>query len=90
METTKLALYNAEVTRAADKLAEACNAMTGVEVNLVTVKAAHVHVRAAHKQVKHACRIYRRRIWWSRFILWGEYEAVAMGYMRFDEVDKTP
>lgn len=82
--------YVALVTQAADRLAEAHNATGQDEITFPAVRAAHVHVRTAHKQVKKACRIYRRRLFLSRIILWGEYEAVSMGYLRFDEVDKTP
>ena len=90
METTKLNHYVNMVNEAAEKVSAARAGLTVDEVTLVVVKAAHGDVRKAHKCLKKACRTYRRRIWVSRFILWGEYEAVSMGYLRFEDVDRTP
>lgn len=57
-------------------------------VDTAALMAAHGRVRDAHRHLRKACRAYRRRLWMRRLVIWSEWRAVSMGYMRFDQVDK--
>lgn len=62
-----------------------------MSVDLTTVKRpedVHEHVAAAHKHLHRLCRQYRRHRVFRHLIVWSEQEAVAFGYLRFDEVEK--
>ena len=89
METTSITNYLAACEDAMERLsmADACFPVTE-NVTFAHVQAAHVHVRAARKQLCRARRVYRVRMAIRRLTYWGELEAVTMGYLRFDEVDR--
>jgi hypothetical protein len=44
----------------------------------------HPAVVEAHKHLKKACWMYRRRQVVSLLVRWGEWQAVSMGYLRYD------
>jgi hypothetical protein len=82
-----LSRYLAEVDHAMNSLNGLESPPEGAE--LAVIKAHHASVSTAHKHLLKACRSYRVRTWTRRFIIWGEYEAVTMGYMSFEEIDKS-
>ena len=89
METTSITKYLAACEDAMDRMAMADECFPVTEnITFAHVRAAHVHVRAARRQLCRARRVYRRRLVVRRLIFWGELEAVTMGYLPFDQVEK--
>jgi len=85
-EREKVQQYMSRVTMAHDKLEKI--PVTEVEITFVIIKEHHGQVRDAHRELKRACRIYRRQMMIRRIFYWLELHAVSMGYLRFWEVDK--
>lgn len=84
-ETDKIIRYLNRVEKAGDCLAEF---QAGEPLTFAVIRAQHVHVADAHRELKKACWFYRRRLWVRRFIYWGEQNAVMLGYLSFEEVEK--
>ena len=83
-----LSRYMNEVEEARARLAQL--EVPPADAPFTLIQEHHRHVSEVHKHLNRACRTWRRKAIVRVFLVWGERQAVTMGYMRFDEVDPNP